>query len=260
MRFVAVLALMAAFGVQPAQAFTPEPQGLGAFKALIADDASLGIFEGGNSVFDFGKWAGPSAKTTPKQIYADYNRNEIAADDEFKDKWIVFSGTMSAIRKDAFGNPYIAVDTGSMFHDIQARMDDVPTLGKLSKGETVGLVCRDSSFVLASPVMRHCRLKPDFIAVEARRAAEAALAWLNGGDAPSFMALDDKRNIAFYLYFATSRMQNPALCDPGMHKMEECKKQLFAVDLKKLDFQSAFDAARPDLGLSSKPFTGPTKH
>jgi hypothetical protein len=89
-----------------------------------------------------------------------------------------------------------------MFHEIQAKMDeDTATLGKLSKGDKIDLVCKGASYILSSPILYHCGLKDGFIAVEGLRAGDAIATWLNGGEPPSFLDSEKQRTSAFVIYF-----------------------------------------------------------
>jgi hypothetical protein len=102
MRLWATVALAAAAcGVDPAassaRTFTPEPKAIDVIKVLTADDARAGIFASHKSLFDYRNWTGPYLKTIPQAIAADYDRNEISADDKYKDILTVFSGQISTI-------------------------------------------------------------------------------------------------------------------------------------------------------------------
>jgi hypothetical protein len=105
------LAMLAATVATPtpsrAASFTPDPKGIKVVKFFVADDARLGIFATGNSVFHYNKWTGPYLKTTPQQIEQDYSSNEVSADEKYKDVLIVFSGQIDTVRKDLFGNPFL---------------------------------------------------------------------------------------------------------------------------------------------------------
>jgi len=263
MRLWVMVALAAAtygmhLAASAARTFVPEQQGVDVLRFLTTDDARMGIFADGNSLFDYSTWIDTFIKTTPQQIAADYDRNELSADDKYKDILIVFSGHISAIRKDAFGHPYIIIGTESMFHEIHARMtDDNATLGKLSKGEKIDLVCKGASYVLLSPILGHCRLKDNFTSTEGLRAADAIAAWLNGVESPSFLNSEKRRTAAFLIYFAGTKILNPKVCSNGKDTITACAKQITSVDLKKLGFQAAVDAARVDRGLSSEPLPIP---
>jgi hypothetical protein len=91
---LALTALVAAGRLAPSAAasFTPDPKGIEVAKFFIADDARLGIFATGKSVFHYDKWIGPYLKTTPAEIEHDYSNNEVSADEKYKDTLIVFSG------------------------------------------------------------------------------------------------------------------------------------------------------------------------
>ena len=145
--FLALGTALISFTQSFAASFTPNPTGLGVAKFFVADDARLGIFATGNAIFHYEKWIGPYIKTTPEHIEGDYRNNKIAADEKYNGMLIVFSGRINSISKDFFGNLYVNVDTGHIFRDIHADMDDdVATLSKLSTGGNIDLVCKGASF------------------------------------------------------------------------------------------------------------------
>ena len=260
------LAVMAGAGAEyaplPAAAFTPDPRGVTATKFIIADDARFGIFATGKSAFKYDKLTGPYIKTTPEQIEQDYRNNEIAADEKYKGMVIVFSGTINSVSKDFIGNFYITIETGQFLSDIHAEMDeDIATLSKLSKGGKIDLVCKEASYVMASPILHHCRLHDSYLATQEQQAADGVVQWLNGGNPPPFMDTPDKRSMAFVLYLTTTKMPHPEFCthDAGGN-VADCLKQIKAMRPTAAEVKPQMDAARDELGLGAIPPHLPTGH
>ena len=236
-----------------AASFTPNPAGLGVAKFFVADDARLGIFSAGNAVFHYEKWIGPYIKTTPGHIEQDYRNNEISADEKYKGMLIVFSGRINSISKDLFDNLYVTVDTGQMFRDIHADMDeDIAALSKLSRGGNIDLVCKGASYSMASPVLSHCRLRNGYMSSQEQQAADDVAGWLNGGEAPPFLDPPEMRTIAFYLYFCGTKIPNPEQCTRQLGgNVTACGKQLKAARPSNGEFRAAMDATRNQLGLAA---------
>jgi hypothetical protein len=253
------LAALAAAAATPtpsrAASFTPDPKGIDVVKFFVADDARLGIFATGNSVFHYNKWTGPYLKTTPQQIEQDYSSNEVSADAKYNDVLIVFSGRIDTVRKDLFGSPFVTVDTGKMFHEIQAKMnEDTAAISKLSKGDKINLVCKGASYSIMSPILHHCRLRDDYMAAEEQQAADDVAGWLNGSGAPPFLDTPEMRTIAFYLYFSGTKMPHPEQCTRQQGgNVADCAKQLKASTPSHNEIKAAMDAARDELGLTAEP-------
>jgi len=251
---LAVLAGAAATARPSAAAsFTPDPKGIDVAKFFVADDARLGIFATGKAVFHYDKWIGPYIKTTPQQIEQDYTNNEVSADEKYKDMLIVFSGQIDSVSKDLFSNLYVTVDTGQMFRDIHAEMDeDTAAISKLSKGGKIDLVCKGASYLITSPILHHCRLRDGYMVAQEQQAADDVAGWLNGSVTPPFLDTPELRTIAFYLYFSGTKMPHAEECtrQPGGN-VTDCAKQLKAAKPSHDEIKSAMDTARDELGLSA---------
>jgi hypothetical protein len=245
-----------------AASFTPDPRGIDVAKFFIADDVRLGIFATGKAVFHYDKWIGPYIKTTPQQIEQDYNNNEVSADEKYKDQLIVFSGQINSVSKDLFSNLYVTVETGKLFSDIHAEMDeDTAAVSKLSKGGRIALVCKGASYLITSPVLHHCHLRDGYMLAQEQQAADDVAGWLNGSVVPPFLDTPEMRTIAFYLYFSGTKIPHPEDCtrEPGGN-VADCAKQLKAAKPTRNEIKSAMDAARDELGLSAEPPALPGRH
>ena len=99
-------------------------------------------------------------EVSPKQLYADYQDNEVAADLKYKDKTLEVKGVIDDIGKDIMDEIYITLKTGEMFGNIQCTFDDshVKEAAALKKGQhvTVRGNC-DGKFM--NVLMSDCTLK-----------------------------------------------------------------------------------------------------
>ena len=71
------------------------------------------------------------------QLYAEYNANEVAADDKYKGKKVTVSGTVQQIANDIFGHPYVSI--GSDLVGVQCSFPDSrkSSVMRLTKGQQV---------------------------------------------------------------------------------------------------------------------------
>ncbi|MDC0719109.1 OB-fold protein [Nannocystis bainbridge] len=102
------------------------------------------------------------ARVTARELFEAYEKNEIAADNRFKDKLLEVSGKVDNVGKDLLDTPYVALSTGGKFDilGVQAFFDDasLPKLANLSKGQDVTVACRcDGKF--GNVMLKECTLK-----------------------------------------------------------------------------------------------------
>jgi tRNA_anti-like len=82
----------------------------------------------------------PVATLTSDELIAEYQKNEVGADQKYKDKLIEVTGKVAEVKKDLFGRYFVGLGTaheGEMF-DVMCYLDPSAEAdaGKLQKGET----------------------------------------------------------------------------------------------------------------------------
>jgi hypothetical protein len=105
---------------------------------------------------------GPVVKVTPKQLMADYNANEVAADDKYKGKTLELTGTADTISKDFLDQAFVTMETGEPLKNVQIYFDAENTkkVATLTKGQTITVQGRGDGMVLQlSVVLRDSVLK-----------------------------------------------------------------------------------------------------
>ena len=84
---------------------------------------------------------GPAVSITADQLFNAYKANEVAADEKFKDKVLLVSGTIDNIGKDITDTPYVVLKAGGdfSFGGVQCMFDDKAKgqLANLQKGQKV---------------------------------------------------------------------------------------------------------------------------
>lgn len=98
---------------------------------------------------------------TSNELFAAYEANEIAADEKYKGKKLLVTGTVASIDKDAFGGLNLQLATPNMFSSTMCRMErsEKAKHMELRKGETVKLLCTGRGMILGSPSLDDCVLK-----------------------------------------------------------------------------------------------------
>jgi hypothetical protein len=81
----------------------------------------------------------PAVEISASQLYADYESNGVAADQKYKGKVLLVSGTVNNIDRDITDNIYVTLKGDEYFGDIQCFFaeDHVNTASQLSKGQQI---------------------------------------------------------------------------------------------------------------------------
>lgn len=95
---------------------------------------------------------------TPKQLFADYEANEVSADDKYKGKILRVSGTVSKIGKDMLDTPYVEFGVGDAVFGVQCMFDDTGVLGSLKKGQKLTVRCKGDG-KLGNVILRGCMVE-----------------------------------------------------------------------------------------------------
>jgi acetylornithine/succinyldiaminopimelate/putrescine aminotransferase len=101
----------------------------------------------------------PAIEVTPQQLRQDYKANEVAADERYKGRTLLITGTVAEIVKDFLGYPVVRLHIPLSYERIQANFPKTATgLAQLSKGQTVTLRCRGLGLMLSVLIVDRCSL------------------------------------------------------------------------------------------------------
>ena len=100
----------------------------------------------------------PVLTVNSKNLYNDYNNNEIAADDKYKGKIIQVKGTIRDIGNDIMDEAYVTLIGDEFFGDVQCFFSDKSYLVDVKKGQNINVVgyC-DGLFI--NVIMKNCIIK-----------------------------------------------------------------------------------------------------
>ena len=100
-------------------------------------------------------------KVKARELYADYEKNEIAADLKYKDKTYTITGYIHSIGKDIADRPYILLQSDNTLFGIQCFFEDsaIHSLAKLSKKQYVYVKGRISGYSIGYVLVEKCSLQ-----------------------------------------------------------------------------------------------------
>lgn len=99
----------------------------------------------------------PVVDVTARKLYADYDANEVSADDKYKGKILRVSGTIMTIGKDVMDAPYVELGVGDDVLGVQCMFDDTGALGSLRKGQKLTVRCKGDG-KMGNVILRGCML------------------------------------------------------------------------------------------------------
>lgn len=97
--------------------------------------------------------------TSAREMFAEYEANEVAADRAFKGKEIDIVGTVQSIDKDAFNNIVVQLQTSNQFMPVSAVLQDryESEAASMNKADIVEFVCIGAGRSVGRPVLKDCR-------------------------------------------------------------------------------------------------------
>lgn len=99
-----------------------------------------------------------SIVVSSQQLFNAYQANEIAADEQYKGKQLLVTGTVDSIDKGPFGGFYLRLQTSNPFMSTMCDMEnsEKQDLMALSKGDKARVLCKGAGMTVGSPSLRNC--------------------------------------------------------------------------------------------------------
>lgn len=120
------------------------------FLVFVVSGAIVGLKpgDGGNAV-----------KVDAQGLVDAYERNVVAADETYRDKLVLVTGTVDSISKTAITNSICVTLSASRDVLTYPTDDQAPAVAQMSKGSTVTMLCTGGGKSLGSPVLQKCTVK-----------------------------------------------------------------------------------------------------
>jgi len=101
-------------------------------------------------------------RLTALELGFEYERNEVSADQKFKDKPLVVTGMVAEIGKDVTDDVYVLLSSGLNLNPIvhaTLRKDAIPHAATLAPGNQVNLACIGSGKTMGMPILIACKFE-----------------------------------------------------------------------------------------------------
>ena len=97
---------------------------------------------------------------TAQQLNDAYEANTVAADQRFKNKWLIVEGVVSETSTDMFGDAYVSLDVKDQFNRPRVKFikSEENKLAQLKNGQKISAACIGDGDVLKTPMLKNCTL------------------------------------------------------------------------------------------------------
>lgn len=98
---------------------------------------------------------------TADEIVDAYKANTLAADKQFKGKWVFIAGDVDDINTDIFDDAYITLKSSDSFNEPQLsfKKSEEERLSKLISGQKVRALCIGNGDIVKTPQLKNCILE-----------------------------------------------------------------------------------------------------
>lgn len=127
---------------------------------LLKDDLQTFIDDGNSMISESDKMMKEMPlHTSANNLQTEYEKNEVAADQQFKDKTLLVSGKVKEIAKDFTDDIVIRLQGGTNpFMTPNVHMEDgyIDYSAQLEKGQTIHLICKGNGKIVGSAMLKEC--------------------------------------------------------------------------------------------------------
>lgn len=98
-------------------------------------------------------------KVSASELASAYKKNEVAADEKYKNKKIEISGEIESIDSGVGDEPRIRLQSGELFVAVTLEGISKAEAKKLNKGDKLTAVCKGDGEIIGSPQLKDCKIK-----------------------------------------------------------------------------------------------------
>jgi len=101
----------------------------------------------------------PLVRVSVSDLWNSYHANEVAADEKFKGKPILATGTVQSIDKDLKNDIVVRLQTSNKYMPVDADIDktELSIAAQLSIGEQISVRCIGGGMVIGRPRLKSCK-------------------------------------------------------------------------------------------------------
>lgn len=103
--------------------------------------------------------APPAIAVDASKLFADYQANEVAADQAYKGQQLTVTGTVAGINKNFTDDIYVEIGTSNEFMSIHAQGIPANIAAGLQKGQKITVQCEGAGLMVGSPILSDCAVK-----------------------------------------------------------------------------------------------------
>jgi TonB family protein len=106
--------------------------------------------------------AAQTISVSAPKLWADYQANEVAADNVYKGRELIVEGQVASINKDVVDDAYVLLSTYNEFESVHAELNSQyePQAASLQIGQIITVRCEGGGMILASPFLKDCSIQP----------------------------------------------------------------------------------------------------
>jgi len=101
----------------------------------------------------------PTVQVTAREMFSDYQGNEVRANAKYQGKNVVVSGTVSKVSADIMDEPVVDLESGNMILGVSLHDLPASAAGALNNGENITALCTEVSEVAGAPQLGGCSLQ-----------------------------------------------------------------------------------------------------
>ena len=105
--------------------------------------------------------SGTAVNVTAAELFSAYQANEVSADNSYKGKVILATGTVQSIDKDFTDQAILSLTTSNEFMPVRVYLDtgEASKAASLYRGATVRVLCRGGGMIIGSPNLDGCKIQ-----------------------------------------------------------------------------------------------------
>lgn len=224
-------------------------------KVLLIDEIKLAAENGDGYPALVKKIVGDYVVTTSDKLQKAYEKNEVAGDQQFRNKPIFINGTVKSIDRSVGENYFISLKGGTnQFMQPKASMADGYTnfLASLEKGDRVFLFCKGNGMLMGSAIVAKCEPLIDY----ARKVATDFSGKLNIGNIAAKPDASNKAVLVLSIFSVATAAGLPdsSACFAPDGYGAKCLADIRGVSgsknkAKEATFQSAMKSASEKMGV-----------